>query len=87
MGLHFDGTTIIVHDHFQKTERHETSQENIQKPLLKDTMLFNKFFAIPALTTLAVATPIIERAGQCTTGGIKCCKSVTTAKDPVAALS
>ncbi|KAK1234099.1 hypothetical protein PQX77_002703, partial [Marasmius sp. AFHP31] len=49
-------------------------------------MLFNKFFAISALTTLAVATPIIERAGSCTTGSLECCKSVTTAKDPVASL-
>ncbi|KAK1229775.1 hypothetical protein PQX77_007152 [Marasmius sp. AFHP31] len=48
-------------------------------------MLFNKFFAISALTTLAVATPV-ARSGDCTTGTLECCNNVTTAKDPVAAL-
>ncbi|KAK1215708.1 hypothetical protein PQX77_021670 [Marasmius sp. AFHP31] len=59
-------------------------------------MLFNKFFALSTLTTLAVATPLVARTGggggegstggQCNTGTLQCCNSVTTAKDPVASL-
>ncbi|KAK1234477.1 hypothetical protein PQX77_002331 [Marasmius sp. AFHP31] len=60
-------------------------------------MLFNKFFALSTLTTLAVATPLVSRtgggggggggsSGSCNTGELQCCNSVTTAKDPAAAL-
>ncbi|KAK1218634.1 hypothetical protein PQX77_018675 [Marasmius sp. AFHP31] len=60
-------------------------------------MPFNKFFALSTLTTLAVATPLVSRtggggggggspSGNCNTGPIQCCNTVTTAKDPVAGL-
>ncbi|KAL0573312.1 hypothetical protein V5O48_008633 [Marasmius crinis-equi] len=59
-------------------------------------MLFSKFFALSAMTTLAVATTIAKRGGggegggggdapPTTCSGLQCCESVTTASDPSAA--
>ncbi|KAL0564384.1 hypothetical protein V5O48_017665 [Marasmius crinis-equi] len=53
-------------------------------------MLFNKFFALSAMTTLAAATAVVKRTGggegggSCTSG-LQCCDSTTTASDPTAA--
>ncbi|KAK1219640.1 hypothetical protein PQX77_017630 [Marasmius sp. AFHP31] len=50
-------------------------------------MLFNKFLAVSALSTLAVATPVDLNTrtdgSNCNTGPIQCCETVTTALDPV----
>ncbi|KAJ8090101.1 hypothetical protein PM082_018683 [Marasmius tenuissimus] len=49
-------------------------------------MMFNKLFTLAAFTTLAVATPTgLSARGDCSTGPIQCCDTVTTAKDPVVA--
>ncbi|KAK1222964.1 hypothetical protein PQX77_014164 [Marasmius sp. AFHP31] len=54
-------------------------------------MHFTKFFALSAMTTLAVATAIVRRndgdgsggeePGSCTSG-LQCCESTSTASDP-----
>ncbi|KAL0563066.1 hypothetical protein V5O48_019011, partial [Marasmius crinis-equi] len=46
-------------------------------------MKFSNLFAVSTLATLAVATPLQARQGDCNTGPIQCCNSVTKASDPV----
>ncbi|KAL0577055.1 hypothetical protein V5O48_004936 [Marasmius crinis-equi] len=56
-------------------------------------MLFSKFFALSAMTTLAAATAIVKRndGGDGGSGGsgscpaVQCCESATKASDPSAA--
>ncbi|KAF9254742.1 fungal hydrophobin [Marasmius fiardii PR-910] len=51
-------------------------------------MLFNKFFALSALTTLAAATAVPRTGGGgggSGGGDVQCCQTVTTASDPSAA--
>ncbi|KAL0564383.1 hypothetical protein V5O48_017664 [Marasmius crinis-equi] len=49
-------------------------------------MLFNKFFALSAMTTLAAATAAVKRTGGGEAGcpGIQCCESTAKASDPSA---
>ncbi|KAL0572947.1 hypothetical protein V5O48_009019 [Marasmius crinis-equi] len=51
-------------------------------------MLFNKVFALSAMTTLAAATAVVKRTGGSGGGscpGLQCCETKTTAADPTAA--
>ncbi|KAG7094693.1 hypothetical protein E1B28_001840 [Marasmius oreades] len=48
-------------------------------------MLFNKFFALSALTTLAAATAV-PRNGGGGDSGTQCCQQVTQASDPAVAV-
>ncbi|KAF9257580.1 fungal hydrophobin [Marasmius fiardii PR-910] len=50
-------------------------------------MLFNKFFALSALTSLAAATALPGGGGGSSSGGsdVQCCQQTTKASDPAAA--